>query len=92
MSREALRILRHEHGVESVLCEGGPTLNTQLAEGLLDQLCLTIRGTAVGGASRTILANVALSAPLELTLAAALVDGNDLFLRYSVSSEPPEPG
>jgi riboflavin biosynthesis pyrimidine reductase len=82
--REALRQLRQEHDVLRVLCEGGPTLNTQLAHGLLDQLCLTISPQLVGGASKTILANVALDSPLDLTLSSALVAGSELFLRYRV--------
>ena len=80
--REALRQLRQEHGVLRVLCEGGPTLNTQLANGLLDQLCLTISPQLVGGGSKTILANVGLGAPLQLTLASALIADSELFLRY----------
>lgn len=81
---EALRILRSEHGVESVLCEGGPTLNTQLAGGLLDQLCLTISPAIVGGASTTILSDAGLTAPLQLELGSALVAGSELYLRYLV--------
>lgn len=80
----ALGVLRREHGVASVLCEGGPTLNTQLADGLLDQLCLTVSPSLVGGASKTILADVALAAPLGLSLASALVADSELFLRYRV--------
>ncbi|MDT7573088.1 MAG: hypothetical protein QOE05_3262 [Actinomycetota bacterium] len=83
--REALRQLRQEHDVLRVLCEGGPTLNTQLAHGLLDQLCLTVSPQLVGGGSKTILANVALDAPLDLTLGSALVAGSELFLRYLVA-------
>ena len=40
---EALRRAHEEHGVRSVLCEGGPTLNGALfAEGVVDELFLTI--------------------------------------------------
>lgn len=81
---EALRILRVEHQVTSVLCEGGPTLNTQLAGGLLDQLCLTVSPAILGGGSKTILADMALDAPVDLELASALVDGSELYLRYRV--------
>ncbi|MDT7538647.1 MAG: hypothetical protein QOI82_2232 [Actinomycetota bacterium] len=80
--REALRQLRQDHDVLRVLCEGGPTLNTQLAHGLLDQLCLTVSPQLVGGASKTILADVALEAPLDLRLASVLVADSELFLRY----------
>ena len=41
-----------EHGVRSVLCEGGPTLNSFLfAAGLVDELFLTMNPKVVGGAS-----------------------------------------
>lgn len=82
----ALRQLRQEHGVLRVLCEGGPTLNTQLAHGLLDQLCLTVSPQLVGSASKTILADIALDPPLELTLGSVLQSDSELFLRYLVRS------
>ena len=81
--REALRQLRTEHGVLRVLCEGGPTLNTELARaGLLDQLCLTVSPQLVGGDSKGVLAGLALGAPLKTTLASALLADSELFLRY----------
>jgi riboflavin biosynthesis pyrimidine reductase len=80
--REALRQLRQEHDVLRVLCEGGPTLNTQLANGLLDQLCLTVSPTMVGGGSKAILADVAVGAPLDLALGSVLLAGSELYLRY----------
>jgi riboflavin-specific deaminase-like protein len=83
--REALRQLRQEHGVQRVLCEGGPTLNTQLVTaGVLDQLCLTVSPQLVGGDSKTILAAAGLDAPLPLELVSALVADGELFLRYVV--------
>jgi riboflavin biosynthesis pyrimidine reductase len=79
----ALRVLRSDHDVQRVLCEGGPTLNTQLASGgLLDQLCLTVSPKLLGGDSKTILAGSALDAPLNLRLASALLSDGELFLRY----------
>jgi riboflavin biosynthesis pyrimidine reductase len=82
---EALRLLRKEHGVETVLCEGGPTLNAQLASGLLDQLCLTVSPAVVGGTSRGILAAAGIGDPIALELRSALADGSELYLRYRVS-------
>jgi riboflavin biosynthesis pyrimidine reductase len=79
---EALGRLRQDHGVLRVLAEGGPTVNTHLADGLLDQLCLTISPQLVGGDSKGILAAVGLDAPLALTLASALHADGELFLRY----------
>jgi riboflavin biosynthesis pyrimidine reductase len=70
--------------VTRVLCEGGPTLNAQLAHGLLDQLCLTVSPQLVGGDSKTILTGLELAAPLRLTLGSALVADSELFLRYLV--------
>jgi len=41
--RETLRVLRQDHGVERILCEGGSELNAHLiAEGLVDELFLTL--------------------------------------------------
>jgi 5-amino-6-(5-phosphoribosylamino)uracil reductase len=88
----ALGILRRDHGVTSVLCEGGPTLNAQLAAGLLlDQLCATVSPAIVGGDSKTILGAVDLPAPLNLTLASALLSDDALFLRYRLDGLTPTP-
>lgn len=58
----ALGQLRKE-GDEIVLCEGGPSLNHQLAaDGLLDELCLTISPRLVGGPSGRLLRG---ATPLE---------------------------
>jgi 5-amino-6-(5-phosphoribosylamino)uracil reductase len=81
---EALRLLRHEHGVATVLCEGGPTVNTQLAAGLLDQLCLTVSPAVVGGTSKGILAAAGISDPIALELTSTLSAGSELYLRYRV--------
>ena len=41
--------LRTEHGIRSVLCEGGPTLNSYLlAAGLVDELFLTLNPKLAG--------------------------------------------
>mgnify|MGYP003288305023 CR=1 FL=1 len=46
-----------ERGWRKVLCEGGPTLNGQLAAaGLLDELCLTLSPLLVGGDAKRLLA------------------------------------
>lgn len=80
----ALRVLRQEHGVSRLLCEGGPTLNTHLADGLLDQLCLTVSPDLVGGTSKGILAAAGIGQPIPLELTAALLADSELFLRYRV--------
>jgi 5-amino-6-(5-phosphoribosylamino)uracil reductase len=80
---EVLRRAREEHGVRSVLCEGGPTLNAaMLAEGVFDELFLTIAPVLVGGEDPlTIIAGGDGPTPLELTW--VLEEGGTLFLRYA---------
>lgn len=72
-------------GARIVLCEGGPILNGQLlADGLIDELCLTVAPLLVGGtASRVIHGTLAPATPVRLRLARVLeADGGFLFLRY----------
>ena len=78
-----LRSLRQEHGVLSLLCEGGPALfNAMLAEGLVDELFLTLAPALVGGAQLGITTGGELDAPLALRLIWALERDDHLFLRY----------
>ncbi len=81
---EALRRAQSEHGVRSVLCEGGPTLNAaMLAEGTFDELFLTVAPLLAGGAEPlTILAD---GDPAPLELRWALEGDGALFLRYAVA-------
>jgi riboflavin-specific deaminase-like protein len=81
-----LERLRVEHGVRSILCEGGPTLNSSLlAEGLVDELFLTLAAKLAGGADAlTIVAGLPLARPAELELVWLLAAGSDLFLRYRI--------
>jgi riboflavin biosynthesis pyrimidine reductase len=73
-----------ELGFRHVLAEGGPHLNGQLAEaGLVDELCLTVSPTLVGGPSGRILAGPDVSPPAGLTLAHVLEGDGALFLRYA---------
>ena len=78
---EVLADLR-ARGVERLLCEGGPTLNRALlAEGLLDELYLTLAPVVSGEDGPAIVAPGA-GAALELR-SVATADG-DVYLRYSV--------
>jgi riboflavin biosynthesis pyrimidine reductase len=78
---EAVRYLREERGVRAVLCEGGPRLHSQLqAQGIADELFLTIAPKLVG-AGNTILEG-ALPEVAELELAWLLQEGSELFARY----------
>ena len=78
--------LREEHGVRSVLCEGGPTLNSHLlAADLIDELFLTLHPKLAGGAAAlTIVAGRTLVAPAELDLVSLAEGDGDLFTRWRV--------
>jgi riboflavin-specific deaminase-like protein len=79
--------LREEHGVRSVLCEGGPTLNFHLlAAGVVDELFLTLSPKLVGGAAAlTIVAGRELVDPPELEMVWVLEGDGDLFTRWRIS-------
>jgi riboflavin-specific deaminase-like protein len=81
----ALRQLR-ERGVRTVLCEGGPVLNgALLADGLVDELWLSIAPTLAGGIGPSVVAGPALDPPVQVRLLSALEAGGDLFLRYAIT-------
>lgn len=83
---EALRKLRQEDGIRSLLCEGGPTLNSTLfAENLVDELFLTISPTLAGsGETLTIVEGAPLPGPADLELLTVHEAAGHLFLRYRV--------
>ena len=76
----------HERGVRSVLCEGGPTLNSFLfAAGLVDELFLTMNPKVVGGAAAlTIVAGRELVEPRELDLVSVAEADGELYTRWRV--------
>jgi riboflavin-specific deaminase-like protein len=76
----------HERGVRSVLCEGGPTLNSFLfAAGLVDELFLTMNPKIVGGAAAlTIVAARELVEPTELDLVSVAEADGELYTRWRV--------
>jgi riboflavin-specific deaminase-like protein len=80
--------LAQNHGVRSLLVEGGPTLLASLvAYGALNELFLTLAPRLVGGAGEIgILEGAGPAEPLELELHSALKDGAFLFLRYRIRS------
>ena len=44
----------HDHGLNQVVCEGGPALlNTLFAADVVDEMCLTISPTILGGSPKT---------------------------------------
>ncbi len=76
----------HERGVRSVLCEGGPTLNSFLfAAGLVDELFLTLNPKVLGGAAAlTIVAGRELVEPVELDLVSVAEAEGELYTRWRV--------
>jgi 2,5-diamino-6-(ribosylamino)-4(3H)-pyrimidinone 5'-phosphate reductase len=79
---EALGHLRTEHGIESLLCEGGPGLHAQLQrDGLADELFLTIAPKLAGGPGPHILEGE-LTQVVDLELAWLLEHEGELFARY----------
>jgi riboflavin-specific deaminase-like protein len=88
----ALRALRERFAVESILCEGGPHLCCELlAEGLVDELFLSLAPKLAGGEPSSgealrILAGNELDPPIELALLGVLQSESTLFLRYGVSA------
>jgi riboflavin biosynthesis pyrimidine reductase len=81
---EGVRRLRTEHGVASILCEGGPRLLGDLLHaGLVDELHLVIAAKLAGGhVPVTIVTGDELEPPLDLELLSLHESGGYLFLRY----------
>ena len=88
----ALAELRRHYGVELLLCEGGPHLNSQLIGlGLVDELFLSLSPKLAGGdppdaEALRILAGEEFETPLELDLVGVLQHESHLFLRYRASA------
>jgi riboflavin-specific deaminase-like protein len=82
-----LAYLPEEHGVRSVLCEGGPTLNSFLfASGLVDELFLTLNPKILSGASAlTIVAGRELVEPSEPDLVSVAEHEGELYTRWRFS-------
>ena len=72
----------HAHGAGTVVCEGGPGLNGQLARaGLVDEWCVTVSPRLVGGGAG-LLAGPPVTSPLPLRLAHVLAEDGFLFCRW----------
>jgi riboflavin biosynthesis pyrimidine reductase len=81
----ALRRVRQEHGIRSLLCEGGPTLLGSLfAAGLVDELFLALSPVVVGGDGPRTLVGPALHPPVTLELVHLLEHDDVLFTRYRI--------
>jgi riboflavin biosynthesis pyrimidine reductase len=75
-----------DRGLRSVLCEGGPALLGQLvADGLLDELCLTCAPLLVGPGPGRILGGDVWPDTQRMSLTGLLEDEGLLFCRYLLS-------
>lgn len=88
----AMQLLKSDHGVQSLLLEGGPTLNNSfISANIVNELFLTIAPLllATSDSPLTLLHSTKPSKARQrrLQLASAYVSGDELFLRYTV----PEP-
>jgi riboflavin-specific deaminase-like protein len=83
-----MQSLSADHGVRSLLCEGGPTLFGSLVhEQLVDELFLTLAPKlAGGGTAPTISSGAELAEPARLTLRSLLERSGALFFRFVVST------
>jgi riboflavin biosynthesis pyrimidine reductase len=72
-----------ERGLLRVCCEGGPTLFADLvADGLVDQLCLTVAPMLTGAGAARIATGRPCATPLDLSLDSVLSDEGFLMIRY----------
>jgi riboflavin biosynthesis pyrimidine reductase len=70
-------------GAKSILAEGGPTLNGQLARaGLLDELCVTLSPLLASGDAKRIISGSTLDELESLDLLSVCEENGYLFLRY----------
>jgi riboflavin biosynthesis pyrimidine reductase len=85
----ALTTLRRNHGVQTLLCEGGPTLfNALVHASLADELFLTLAPRIVGGASGpSVVSGPPTEAPVHVELASVLERDGTLFLRYRFADD-----
>jgi riboflavin biosynthesis pyrimidine reductase len=85
---DGVRRLRAEHGVRSILCEGGPQLLGDLVHaGLVDELHLVIATKLAGGYDPiTIVTGAVFGPPVELRLLSLHESGGYLFLRYGLAA------
>jgi riboflavin biosynthesis pyrimidine reductase len=82
-----------DRGHRRMLAEGGPRLLAQFtADGLLDELCLTIGPLLAGPGAERIVAGDRTGAPQPLTLAHVLEDGGFLFCRYTRKNQLSQTG
>ena len=77
----------HARGIRSVLCEGGPSLLRRLvAEGLLDDLFLTVAPLLAAGDAPAIVEGEPLAEPARMVLRDVHRAGDHAFLHYGLAS------
>jgi riboflavin biosynthesis pyrimidine reductase len=92
----ALSELHGRFGVRTLLCEGGPHLNSQLlAAGLVDELFLSLSPKLAGDQADglpplRVVAGADFDPPIELELRGARESGSQLFLSYGVRASAAE--
>jgi riboflavin biosynthesis pyrimidine reductase len=75
--------LAKDYGIDSLLCEGGPHLLSQMVDAdLVDDLFLTISPVATGEADSPRLVEGELAQPARYELAELLLEDSELFARY----------
>ena len=75
-------------GLRRILCEGGPMLSGALAAaGTLDEVCLTLSPWLLAGHAQRVASGPPIDPPPRLRLGHAIVDDDQLLLRY-VRAEP----
>jgi riboflavin-specific deaminase-like protein len=81
-----MALLSEERGLRSVLCEGGPTLNSYLlSAALVDELFLTVSPRLAGGDDAlTIVAGRRLVEPAQLALVSLAEHEGELFTRWRI--------
>jgi len=88
--REVLATLGSVYGVESVVCEGGPSLfRALLTEGLVNEINLTLCPRIFGGMKAPTLTGLPgdfLPKSVHCTLAKMEIVGDECFLRYRVGT------
>lgn len=92
---EMLRLLREQHGVRALLCEGGAHLNGHLFDaGAVDECFVTVAPRIVGGDGVLTAVRGARQPSFASTWALSLVsavpnpDTQEVYLRYRVASQP----
>lgn len=83
----ALRDVRAAHGVRTLLCEGGPSLNrTLIGAGVVDELLLSLSPVLVGGPGKSAVAGDPLPDAIPMELLSMYEHMGTLFLRYRIGA------